>query len=275
MNENRQSETTFELPIRGDLWDLRLMMRDIQERLQDEYRRNNPDIPYGPESAYEWGDFEGENTFRVRMRDLHKDEVCGCITARRMPNGVGAWLNVWHYQTPTAAQLWQFIYAEIQKRGFVDAEPAQTISPSVIAEKVLQLELDATEQGGKRYQAQEKARVLLQYTEDPDMRARLEAILAMHCRIIPPQEMWHKVITFPLSTGDGATIEAQPEKPARPDTTRDSGHYHFSPQKRKEIVEEYRQARATGNVTNKEAWARNRYGITGKTLLAYEREFPE
>jgi hypothetical protein len=144
-----------------------------------------------------------------------------------------------------------------------------------LPETVLQLELDATEQGGKRYQAQEKARVLLQHTEDPDLRARLEAILAMHCRIIPPQETWRRVITIPSSTGDVATIEAQPKKSMPTNTTRDSGHYHFPPQKRKEIVEKYRQACATGNVTNKEAWARNRYGITGKTLLAYEREFPE
>jgi len=72
------------------------------------------------------------------------------------------------------------------------------------------------------------------------------------------------------TTADPAT--AQPEKPTR--KTKDSGHYNYSPQGRKEIVEEYRAARATGNVTNKNAWAQL-HGVSGKTLLKYEREFPE
>ncbi len=67
-----------------------------------------------------------------------------------------------------------------------DAAPAEaekaaassTIQAPVLAEKVLELELEAIE-NDKRYHAQQRARVLLQYTEDPALRARLEAILAM------------------------------------------------------------------------------------------------
>lgn len=55
----------------------------------------------------------------------------------------------------------------------------------------------------------------------------------------------------------------------------DSGHYKYSPEDRRRIVEEYRLARKKSLVTNKDAWAKMRYDICGKTLLSYEREFPE
>jgi len=62
------------------------------------------------------------------------------------------------------------------------AAASSTIQAPVLAEKVLELELEAIE-NDKRYHAQQRARVLLQYTEDPALRARLEAILAMTVRI--------------------------------------------------------------------------------------------
>ena len=54
----------------------------------------------------------------------------------------------------------------------------------------------------------------------------------------------------------------------------DSGHFNFSREKRRELVDWYRSDRDAGKVTTKAAWAENK-GICGKTLLAYEREFVE
>jgi hypothetical protein len=55
----------------------------------------------------------------------------------------------------------------------------------------------------------------------------------------------------------------------------DSGHYHHSPDGRREIVRKYREGRRKGEILNKDAWAKQNHMITGKTLLNYEREFPE
>jgi len=55
----------------------------------------------------------------------------------------------------------------------------------------------------------------------------------------------------------------------------DSGRYSYSPKKRKEIVEQYRRGRDAGEILNKHAWVKSTYGITGKTLYNYEKEFPE
>jgi len=58
-------------------------------------------------------------------------------------------------------------------------------------------------------------------------------------------------------------------------TFEDSGHYAYPPEKRREIVSEYRRARAAGDIGNKNSWALANHGISGKTLLKYEREFPK
>jgi hypothetical protein len=55
----------------------------------------------------------------------------------------------------------------------------------------------------------------------------------------------------------------------------DSGYYAYPPEKRQEIVNDYRRARACGEVMNKDKWAQSKYNISGKTLLEYEREFSE
>jgi hypothetical protein len=68
----------------------------------------------------------------------------------------------------------------------------------------------------------------------------------------------------------------EPTKERTPATqSEDSGHYAFSPDKRKEIVDEYREARNKRYIQNKNTWASHKHGICGKTLLSYEREFPE
>lgn len=51
-------------------------------------------------------------------------------------------------------------------------------------------------------------------------------------------------------------------------------YYFYELEKRKKIVEEYRQLRDQGVITNKDAWARTNYKISGKTLKEYEDEFP-
>ncbi|MBN1810633.1 MAG: hypothetical protein JXA14_02235 [Anaerolineae bacterium] len=55
----------------------------------------------------------------------------------------------------------------------------------------------------------------------------------------------------------------------------DSDRYAFSRERRLEIVESYRAARARGEVANKDHWARSHFSISAKTLVRYEREFPE
>ena len=55
----------------------------------------------------------------------------------------------------------------------------------------------------------------------------------------------------------------------------ESDHYAYPRQRRREIVHHFRVARRRGEVQNKEGWARANYSISGRTLLNYEREFPE
>lgn len=56
---------------------------------------------------------------------------------------------------------------------------------------------------------------------------------------------------------------------------RNSEHFAFPPHKRREIVQHYRAARESGHMTNKDAWAGKNYGISGRTLLRYEREYEQ
>jgi hypothetical protein len=61
----------------------------------------------------------------------------------------------------------------------------------------------------------------------------------------------------------------------RDDNDGETDHYAYPRQKRREIVCRFRMARRAGKVRNKEAWAQAHYNISSKTLLNYEREFPE
>jgi hypothetical protein len=61
--------------------------------------------------------------------------------------------------------------------------------------------------------------------------------------------------------------------PDKTEGTQDSDRYAHSRLKRLEIVQHYWVAREREEVQNKDAWARARYHISGKTLLCYEREF--
>ncbi len=53
----------------------------------------------------------------------------------------------------------------------------------------------------------------------------------------------------------------------------ESAHYAFPRQKRRQIVEDYLQAREARLVTNKDQWAWTRHNISGRTLARYEREY--
>jgi hypothetical protein len=55
----------------------------------------------------------------------------------------------------------------------------------------------------------------------------------------------------------------------------ESDHYAYPRPRRREIVHHFRVARRRGEVQNKEGWAQANYSISGRTLLNYEREFPE
>ncbi len=70
-----------------------------------------------------------------------------------------------------------------------------------------------------------------------------------------------------------SNVDSEQPAPAEGNSA-DSGHFSYPPEKRREIVNAYREARRKGEINNKNSWA-GKHGITGKTLLAYEREFPE
>lgn len=61
----------------------------------------------------------------------------------------------------------------------------------------------------------------------------------------------------------------------RPCTVRETDHFAFPRQERQEVVRHFRAARERGEVQNKDRWAQTNYNISGRTLLNYEREFPE
>lgn len=64
--------------------------------------------------------------------------------------------------------------------------------------------------------------------------------------------------------------------PTNSTPVRGSDHYTYpDPDKRRAIVSHYRRDKAMGSVANKDAWAQVNYMISGRTLLNYEREFPE
>ena len=56
---------------------------------------------------------------------------------------------------------------------------------------------------------------------------------------------------------------------------RESHHQSFSEQQRREIVEKFRAAKKSGRISDKDAWAKSKYGIDARTLLRYENEFLE
>ena len=72
------------------------------------------------------------------------------------------------------------------------------------------------------------------------------------------------------------TEDETPAVPSRGHTTagRETDHYAYTREKRWEIVQHYRAARESGEVDNKDRWARTHHHISGRTLLSYEREFP-
>ena len=73
-----------------------------------------------------------------------------------------------------------------------------------------------------------------------------------------------------------ASVSRRPGQQARRRRAEaDSQHYAFSADRRREIVARFRAAWRNGQVANKEHWARANYSISAKTLLRYEREFPE
>lgn len=63
-------------------------------------------------------------------------------------------------------------------------------------------------------------------------------------------------------------------KPQAKGKSNNDNKYKVPEWKRKEIVEEYRDLRSKGHITNKDSWA-GKYYITARTLLRWEREFPE
>lgn len=64
-------------------------------------------------------------------------------------------------------------------------------------------------------------------------------------------------------------------EPHQDDPLAESDRYAYSPRKRRKIVEHYRAVRDRGLIEHKDHWAQSNYNITGRTLLNYEREFPE
>ena len=57
-----------------------------------------------------------------------------------------------------------------------------------------------------------------------------------------------------------------------PGPGRESDHFAYARERRREIVQHYWAARDKGQVASKDSWAAQHYRITGRTLLRYEHE---
>ncbi len=77
----------------------------------------------------------------------------------------------------------------------------------------------------------------------------------------------------PSGSVASASIASNDRKGNAQARRKDSGHYAYSEAKRREIVADYHQARAEGKVQNMDSWAHSNYGICGKTLRNYLKEF--
>jgi len=62
--------------------------------------------------------------------------------------------------------------------------------------------------------------------------------------------------------------------PGNGSPARETGHFAYPRTERPGIVLRYRAACGRGAIKNKDQWAQSNYGISGRTLLRYEREFP-
>jgi len=85
-------------------------------------------------------------------------------------------------------------------------------------------------------------------------------------------------LSSPAPTGGlehASSARAQLATAKEAETDQETDHFAYRQQQRLDIVNHYRAARNNGKVENKDSWARCQYGITGRTLLNYEREFPE
>lgn len=58
----------------------------------------------------------------------------------------------------------------------------------------------------------------------------------------------------------------------RPGPGRESDHFAYARERRREIVQHYWAARDKGQIASKDSWAAQHYRITGRTLLRYEHE---
>jgi len=56
---------------------------------------------------------------------------------------------------------------------------------------------------------------------------------------------------------------------------RESGHYAYPEEQRRELVEKYRDDNKRGRVANKEAWAQSHAGVSATAFSTWENEFPE
>ena len=72
----------------------------------------------------------------------------------------------------------------------------------------------------------------------------------------------------------GSVSHAPGAEASEPDENgTESAHYAFPRQRRRQIVEDYLQAREARLVTNKDQWAWTRHNISGRTLSRYEHEY--
>ena len=56
---------------------------------------------------------------------------------------------------------------------------------------------------------------------------------------------------------------------------RDSDHYAYPEEQRRELVEKYREDKKHGRVANKQAWVQSHARLDVRTFLNWENEFPE
>lgn len=105
-----------------------------------------------------------------------------------------------------------------------------------------------------------------------EMEAQI-AELRMNRRPDQHVEQLRKKLMEAVAKGDKNKVQ-EVEQAVADAVDNPTSRFAHPPQKRREIVVAYREARVQRRVKNKEDWAQQ-YGISARTLLNYEEEFPE
>jgi hypothetical protein len=113
--DNEFTKIEFTLEFEGSVTRFRKLINGLNEELR-------ADDPFA-ETCYQHLVIDDEH-LSLSMIDLRTDEPCGNVTVLSLPKG-RARLEVWHYDTAIARQVWERLYAELVAQGFVETTPTQ------------------------------------------------------------------------------------------------------------------------------------------------------